>query len=106
MVITSETSKSMKPFTSDQLAKEFSALLRSYLTREQITEAIRRNLTPEYDGGACASHDFCDANEVMHESFLKLSDLSEMDLQDDSQIALWNKAWRIAKRSDFFHSLN
>lgn len=52
--------------------------------------------------GICASHDFCDANEVMAEAFLAVMGRDSLPDDDsgmtDADCALWNEAWAIAKR--------
>lgn len=47
----------------------FVRVLRDWLTPAEFAEMRRRNDTAKYrDGGACASHDFCDANMAMLEA--------------------------------------
>ncbi len=86
--------------TAETLAFEFSQGLHSCLTEEQIAEVVRRNLA-ETSPGICHSHDFCDANMVLHEVFMKygMNPVEEggMDRWGD----LWNRTWNMAKGSGF-----
>lgn len=76
------------------LALAFVMLLHADLSAEQWQEMRRRNAT--YGAGVCASHDFCDANMVMAPAFEEVMG-REIDLQSDSDLALWSQAWDIAK---------
>jgi hypothetical protein len=82
------------------LAQEFSASLRSLLTPEQMQSVILRNAA-ETDSNICHSHDFCDANVVMHEVFL----VHGMDPADEGGMdrwgRLWDAAWNLAKDRGF-----
>jgi len=94
-----------------EVAVAFARELRKELTTVDFREVIRRNKTPEYASLCCASHDFCDANMVMHAAFerLGLKTYVDMEPNDDGtetpeQLAamdLWNAAWDIAKVSNF-----
>ena len=71
-----------------------------------LKQAIARNETAEYKG-ACATHDFCDANLAMDEAFrnLGLKGISDSETDSPEQVAamdLWNKAWDYAKANKFF----
>lgn len=90
--------------TAKALADEFAARLYLYIGRVQFEEVLRRN--PTY-GEACASHDFCDANEAMLEAFQELiPDVdAEAIMASDEMTALWNEAWAIAKASAFAEHL-
>jgi hypothetical protein len=79
------------------LALYFSRKLALSMTPEEWAEMRRRNATPDYCAGICASHDFCDANMPMAEAFEGLMG-REIDTQSDADVALWNEAWSIAKR--------
>jgi len=54
----------------DTLAREFGEALHGYLTREQIQAVVERNRA-ETLAGVCHSHDFCYANVVIYEVFLR-----------------------------------
>jgi len=78
------------------LACEFSRILCEWCTPDELTEIRRRNLTPEYSGGCCASHDFYDANQAMIDAIESLG--GEYDV--DSNLPI-DAAWRIAKQAGF-----
>lgn len=79
------------------LAYEFSARLRDALTADQMAAVVRRNAA-NHDT-ACASHDFCDANEFMIEALNGIG--QPFDVENEAQANLTNSAWDIAKRCDF-----
>jgi len=66
-----------------------------------IATVRERNASPRYAGSICATHDFCDANQVMADAFAQTMgrDLimgdDEPGQQDDFR--LWGKAWDHAK---------
>ena len=82
------------------LAREFSRLLRIRLTPEQLAEAVRRNSTLKYRG-CCASHDFCDANEYMEAAFLNLG-FRAPDGIEEILASDWDSAWELAKQNRFY----
>ena len=84
-----------------QIARAFSAALKICLTADEMTEVRRLNQLPEYPCPAiCASHDFCDANEVMDETFTAIMG-HEIDTRSHEQRMVWNNAWTIARQSGF-----
>jgi hypothetical protein len=78
------------------LARQFADVLHVWLTPAEFAEMQRRNRTPKYDKH-CASHDFCDANIAMEDAF-KRTFGREPNLESDTDIDLWNKAWDVAKK--------
>jgi hypothetical protein len=94
------------------LASAFATRLRNVISPADWKEMQRLNATPEYGGGVCASHDFCDANDVMAAAFESIfgrepggswdvnPDGSAVDPEKERQAladsALWNAAWAIA----------
>jgi len=81
------------------LAHEFSRILRDWLTEDEIKQVIERNA--EFDDPAvCASHDFCDANMAMYEAFENIMG-HPIDTRKKADVAMWDKAWNMAKASDF-----
>jgi hypothetical protein len=93
--------------TPQQLAKEFSRVLRRWLKPAQMESVIHRNRgeaaacrREKRAFNICASHDFCDANMAMAEAYQNLTN-REMDTQSDEVVALWNASWDIAKLSEF-----
>ena len=73
-----------------QLAKRICEKLLVTLTTDQVVEVNRLNATDEYQG-ACATHDFCDTNEVILDALESLG--FEYDLGLNSLI---NEAHTIA----------
>ncbi len=82
------------------LAHEFSQALRSSLSPEEMTEVVLRNRA-QASPNICHSHDFCDANMVLHEVFMKHG----MDVADEGGMdrwgELWDRAWNLAKANEF-----
>lgn len=85
------------------LALAFAARLRAAMTAECVATIVARNTTPEY-ASACASHDFLDANMLMSEAISDVSGrdpFSPIDLEDESVLSTWNKAWDWARAGQF-----
>ena len=101
--------------TTEQLANEFSRLLAEEIGPEDLNFGVRvlNRLDPRYaNTNACASHDFCDANEVMSEAFKNLTgvepdrtnpalDGKYMPGMSDEVGKLWTEAWALAKKNEF-----
>jgi hypothetical protein len=86
------------------IAEAFGEVMRQWLTPAEFTEMKRRNETEAaYAGGACASHDFCDANMAMAEAFDHVmgrqptSDEGDV-AQSEADCALWNDAWNLSRK--------
>lgn len=81
--------------TEIALAKAFDAALRADIGAADYAEVLKRNLTDRYSGGACASHDFCDANMVMLAAYEGMTGSEFPDADDitDADMDLWNNAW-------------
>lgn len=90
--------------TTDQniilLARSFSAAMMRHVSADSMREIIARNHDSNHSG-ACHSHDFTDANEVMAEAWADVGSLPELDTSTDAHCLLWNQAWNLAKRKDF-----
>lgn len=87
-----------------ELAGKFSDLLVSELGRSTVEEVNKRN-DQETDSGVCHSHDFCDANMVMHQVFLEVVGVDICDdeyVNDEKYTTLWNEAWSLASKEHFF----
>lgn len=93
----------VKTLAPETLAREFAAILKTWLTPEEQLQVIERNKTEEWEN-VCHSHDFCDSNMAMAEALEKLG--VELDIQSDTQNALWNSAWGIAKNNGFWFHLS
>lgn len=86
--------------TAPMLANEFSQTLRSLLPERDVRRIAARN-AGEREPGICHSHDFCDANIVLHEVFLSHG----MDVADEGGLdrwaELWDSSWNLAKAAGF-----
>jgi len=90
-------SKTAAPLpTVADLAKQFDAVLREWLTAEEYEAVIRRNRTEEYRG-SCATHDFCDANVAMMEAMLAFGVNADSEGGHRLFNAAWD-AWRISTK--------
>ena len=89
----------MQPLV-ETLAREFSEGLLDYLTEEQMQAVVERNRA-ETVPGAGHSHDFCDANMVLYEVFLRHGMDPAAEGGMDLCRALWDEAWNLAKERDF-----
>jgi hypothetical protein len=91
---------------AEELAAEFSRMLRETLSTEEMAEVKARNAV-EQSPDVCHSHDFCDANMVMDAAGKKLGLWSaDLDINDQSNMTLWNTAWNIAKCRGFATGVN
>ena len=74
-----------------------------FLMREkgmQLAEVAIRN-SREPDQNICHSHDFVDANMVMHAAFMRHDINPSSALDNGEQNQVWNTAWGIAKKANF-----
>ena len=101
----------------ESVAAMFSAVLREWLTDEEMDEVVLHNANELKDSDCCASHDFCDANMAMDEAFKQCGLRTNIDFPgweayadgghpaDESEIIaagkLWNDAWTLAKANNF-----
>ena len=87
--------------TPESLAREFSDAINALLLPEEVLEIVQRN-REETDPRICHTHDFCDANQVLLDVFMKHG----MDIADEGGLdrwgRLWDESWKIAKASDFW----
>lgn len=85
-----------------ELAKKFHALLNEELDPHLLADVDFLN----QDGqGGCASHEYCDANVVMHEAFTSTLG-RECDLGNEEDVDLVNEAWSIAIRHGYSKEWN
>jgi len=84
----------MKTTTIEALARAFAVRMESEIGRENLLEAVRRNATS--DASVCHTHDFCDANIVLAETFEQFG----LDALED--IDLCNRVWDVATLNDFW----
>jgi hypothetical protein len=80
---------------ADTIAERFASYLQAEIG-DNFDEVCRRNATADYQGGCCASHDFCDANMVMAAAFEKAVG-REFDFDNPADTDLWNAAWDRAR---------
>lgn len=84
------------------LANRFGRDMAEALSVDEMAEVRRRNATLAYDAGCCATHDFCDANMVMHPAFIAVLGVDPLDHMEDERLTrIWNAAWNIAQRDHF-----
>lgn len=93
------------------MAIQFSAILHGWLTPEQQADVLAKNDTPEYQNGACATHNHCNPNEAVLETFEKVlgrewvfndAEKPETEEQNSKDTALGNKLWDIARENKFW----
>ena len=82
------------------LAIEFSNSLQARLTHEQLQDVVQRNAV-ETSLNICHSHDFCDANMVLYEVFLKNGMDPAVEGCFDQLRGLWNRTLNIVKSRKF-----
>lgn len=80
-----------------QIADQFAAVLREWLSEKEWIEMRVRNSEQYYSGTICASHDFCDANMAMLEAFKQVTGRDPDLAESDEDHRLWSEAWRLAK---------
>lgn len=87
----------------ERIAREFSRVLREWITDEQMQEVIRRNKA-ETDTRICHSHDFCDANMAMDAAFrdLGMDPFEGGEHISEATCELWGAAWDVAKSAEFY----
>ncbi len=81
-----------------KLARAFSKRLRRVLTPAEMREVIERNKSAP--PGVCASHDFCDANEVMADAFKDVYGRA-VNPRRNVECGVWNDAWNLAFNQKF-----
>lgn len=83
------------------MAQSFSKKLVDNHRAEQIIDIIISN-RHEDNVGVCHSHDYCDANMLMLEVFEE----NNLSIEDESNHALWNEVWDLAKKNEFFYKMS
>lgn len=78
------------------IAKRFVSNLEADLTPDQMRTISQRNAHAGM-AKSCASHDFCDANIVMHEAFTACQPEYYINPDDQQQAEQWSAAWDLAK---------
>jgi hypothetical protein len=87
----------------EAIAQRFADVLINWLSPAEFMEMRRRNRDDvTYANGACASHDFCDANMAMMEAFESVTGHNMIPLDDgeisEEDCAIWNDAWNLARK--------
>ena len=80
------------------LARAFSILLADTVGADGIEQIVADNAASIVTG-VCASHDYCDANQVMIDALLLIG--QSYDGSDSEQWYLINDAWDIARLTGF-----
>lgn len=84
------------------IAQKFSKYLEQELEEDKMREVIMLNRQYRLDGkhDQCASHEVCDANELMLRAFEDFGLGDVLECEDLQQ--LWGKVWDYAARAEFF----
>lgn len=86
-------------FKARMIGISFSLIVQEELAGH-LAEIRERNASTDYGVGACATHDFCDANILMEQAFRSIMH-RECDPASDSDAQLWNAAWNHAIQRGF-----
>jgi hypothetical protein len=81
------------------LSNSFSTILRQELSVDEMEEVVKLNKTPDYTQ-ACATHNFCDANESMIAAFIKVFN-RDIDFSSDNDTATMDAAWNLSRENNF-----
>lgn len=92
--------KPKKLTPAKQLSTKFSAIIREWLTAEEIAEVNEKNEKAAW-AGCCATHDYCDTNQAMLDAHKTVFNTPDIDLGDNATIDMMNKAWDISKKAKF-----
>lgn len=92
-----------------EIAREFSKLLLTEIGANKLAIAVAENAADmtKGDDSTCASHNFCDSNMVMEESFIKVIGHGPRFIEDapeaeqNADLDLWKTAWTMAKHAGF-----
>ena len=94
--------------SKEAVAREFSRILRTWLTAAQMKKIIKLNKTTEFGN----ENDFCDANMAMDEAFKNVAPAYHKAAWADNRrsggegkvwgefMELFDAAWAVAKKSD------
>lgn len=86
----------------EQIARQFARRVLEYVGRDRMAAIVAKNKTPEYASrGCCATHDYCDANIFMARA-LRQATGKQLRMQNDDDLALWERAWNVAIKNNFF----
>lgn len=79
--------------TVARVADVFAARLRDVMGPSEFAAVRARNAREPADASVCHSHDFCDANEVMHSA---LGEVTGWAMPDDIEGTEWQRVWNLA----------
>jgi hypothetical protein len=86
----------------EKVAREFSRILREWLTPEEMNVVLAEN-EHETNSGICHTHDYCDANEAMLEAIKKITGRNADQVLDDlANDNIWSDAWVLAEKNSFW----
>lgn len=94
--------------TTEKLARAFGAVLADWLSEEQRALVIARNLKEGARSPICHTHDFCDPNQAMLDTFEQVLGremvlpCDENEKQSDADMVLSQAAWNMAKAAGFW----
>lgn len=87
-----------------KLARLFVLSMNAVLSDSELLDVNVQNKRDGYDPATCASHNFCDANEVMLDalrSYLGITQDRDGEWTLDDHIDRVNKAWQAAKMMEY-----
>jgi hypothetical protein len=79
------------------LALAFTLRLHLAMGEDAWDEMVALNATPDFQAGACASQNYCDANEHMLQAFRDVTQ-KQPDPADEIDTDFIRDAWAIARR--------
>lgn len=87
-----------------RLARAFGVEVQASLTRREFREVCERNKAEGPESPSCHTHDFGDANVLMHAAFVATIGRDPMGAggMSEADTKLWNDAWAVAKAAEFF----
>jgi hypothetical protein len=87
----------------EKLARAFAAIIREWLTPEELQAVIESNARPE-NAEFCATHEYCDPNVAMSAAFYEVAGHPlRFGVLPGGDMALVNAAWDLAKQNHFYH---
>lgn len=85
-----------------RVAKKFHAIVREQLADhlEEI-DCLNKKYDKDCHVNGCATHDFCNANMLMHEAWMGVFGRDSCCSSSDADTYVWNAAWKVAHRHGF-----
>jgi len=95
------TEENVQMTLETKLAHAFTEIVRKSFSARELAEIVKRNRVYRKEGRmCCATQEFCDANMLMEEAFIKVME-REPDVGSDQDADLWNAAWSKAADAEF-----